>query len=524
MKQLYIAFLGFALCISHFALAQSTSHFSYDSLKLVPFRYNTLQSEMAGSFIGDTLFFSKVDEPQTRRERRKGAFYDMQCVSLDEKGQLIGEPKAVKEFSSEYHDASICFSPATDTYFITRSGFDEATVERKVFRKRTVQLKIEMYNPSSGVFTPFPHNSTEYSLIHPSVNDSGDVLYFASDMPGGFGGYDIYRSELIHGEWSTPQNLGASINSDASEVFPFISNANELIFTSNREGGKGGLDIYISQLSEGKDFSQAVLMNAPINTEHDDFAFALSANHRFGVLSSNRGNHGDDDLYQFRLTQKQEIEAPSLLEDYDVQLGNINYDYNSAELKPEAKCELDKLVKLLQENPEIIAYLSSHTDSRGSADYNLWLSQQRAVSCRNYLVAQGVEAGRIDSRGMGESQLLNDCGDGIDCTEEMHRINRRTELRMERGEWIENEKLKTVLQDADHCYFILGGSFRSEQNANDYYEEMKKAGYEVQKLGIIRGGYYAVAIEGFASFKEAKKRVAKLRQKKGFEDVWIYER
>lgn len=109
-------------------------------------------------------------------------------------------------------------------------------------------------------------------------------------------------------------------------------------------------------------------------------------------------------------------------------LRNIYYDFDKSEILPEAANELDKLVAFLKANPELICELSSHTDSRGADDYNMKLSENRAQAAVKYIVTQGIDASRITGKGYGETRLLNECANGIECTEAQHRQNRRTEI------------------------------------------------------------------------------------------------
>ena len=114
----------------------------------------------------------------------------------------------------------------------------------------------------------------------------------------------------------------------------------------------------------------------------------------------------------------------------EIVLQNIYYDLDKADIRDDAKPTLNQLARLLKENPNIRIELGSHTDSRGSDKYNLTLSQQRAQSAVNYLVSQGIEAGRMAARGYGETQLTNRCANGVDCTEEEHQQNRRTTFKV----------------------------------------------------------------------------------------------
>jgi len=113
-----------------------------------------------------------------------------------------------------------------------------------------------------------------------------------------------------------------------------------------------------------------------------------------------------------------------------IRLDNIYYDYNKADIRPDAAIELDKLVKIMVDNPQIKIELSSHTDCRGSDTYNAKLSQRRAESAVKYIISTGIAANRITAKGYGESKLLNECDDGVKCTEEQHQFNRRTEFKV----------------------------------------------------------------------------------------------
>ncbi len=113
-----------------------------------------------------------------------------------------------------------------------------------------------------------------------------------------------------------------------------------------------------------------------------------------------------------------------------ISLENIYFELNSAELTPDSREQLNILIKTLEEFPELRIKLMSHTDSRGAAAYNLRLSRLRAESVKNYLVANGVHPSRLETKGYGDTKLLNDCLPGVECTEEEHRVNRRTEFKI----------------------------------------------------------------------------------------------
>jgi outer membrane protein OmpA-like peptidoglycan-associated protein len=117
-------------------------------------------------------------------------------------------------------------------------------------------------------------------------------------------------------------------------------------------------------------------------------------------------------------------------EEYEFTLNGIYYDVDKADIRPDAAKVLDSLVIILTQNPGISIELGSHTDSRAAEDYNLKLSQKRAQSCVDYLTKKGIAKDRLTAVGYGETRLVNDCADGVDCTEEQHQENRRTTFRV----------------------------------------------------------------------------------------------
>nr|MBP7500546.1 OmpA family protein [Chryseobacterium sp.] len=113
-----------------------------------------------------------------------------------------------------------------------------------------------------------------------------------------------------------------------------------------------------------------------------------------------------------------------------INLKNIHYDLDKYFIREDAKAELNKLVQFMKDNPSVRVELASHTDSRASDDYNKTLSQNRANAAVEYLVSRGINKARLKPIGYGETQLLNKCSNGIDCTEPQHQTNRRTEMKV----------------------------------------------------------------------------------------------
>ncbi len=173
---------------------------------------------------------------------------------------------------------------------------------------RVVNLQIFFRENTNGVWTKpisFQLNSKAYSVGHPCLTADGRTMYFTSDMPGGFGGTDIYRiSRNENGEWLQAINLGNKINTEGDEMFPFFEeNQNRLFFSSNGLFGLGGLDIFIANFSKNQ-IGSVANAGAPLNSKYDDFALITDNKMNWGYFSSNRiGGSGDDDIYAVDLTQ-----------------------------------------------------------------------------------------------------------------------------------------------------------------------------------------------------------------------------
>lgn len=360
---------------------------------------------------------------------------------------------------SKYHIATSSFTKAEDEVFFTLTQIHSG-MKKKAARPGTAF--VELYTSrkdSSGKWTEavaFPFNKgNEYSVIDPFISAGGDTLYFSSDMAGGKGGTDIYRTVKKSGQWQSPENL-TSINTDQNERSPAVDKFGNIYFASDGWVGIGGLDIY-KQLSDGT----IVNLKAPVNSPRDDFAFFIDPESADLVyLSSDRtGGAGEDDVYKLSVPVlantgkdvsaaedkgvsktdssqglEQNLQAGGTANatpdtgDRLIRLHNIYYDLDKWDIKASESTELDKLVKMMKENPDVKIRLFSHTDSRGSASYNMQLSQKRARSVILYLEKHGIDKYRLEAVGRGETMLLNQCTEGTLCSEEDHQANRRTEF------------------------------------------------------------------------------------------------
>ena len=371
------------------------------------------------------------------------------------------------------------------------------------------------------------------SVGHPSISADGLKLYFSACLKGGFGENDIWYCERANKTeaWGKPKNCGPSINSSGEEVFPYIREDGNLYFSSDARVGMGGLDIYRAIKNEDG-FWSVENLKAPINSSADDFGIVFQGKKEMGLFSSSReGGKGGDDIFSFELPElefwaqgllidknskrpvkdamvtlygsdgsvneikahndgtfkfklkqytdylvlasasnflkkKIKITTNNLTENkiFDlkielismsetVEIPNVFYDFGKWELNESSKNALTELMKLLEDNPNITIELGSHTDMVGDSIKNMDLSMKRAQSIINYLNEKGYDPDRLIAKGYGESKpvIIDEyqskenpefkTGDTLNepyilalSTKELqgkaNQINRRTELRI----------------------------------------------------------------------------------------------
>lgn len=597
--------------------------------------------------------------------RQRGGLYDPKLNTtyfelFYAKLNKDGTPYKPKPFSLEintkYHEGPVTFSADATQMIYSRNN----VITSKKKRKEAQVVKNQLYSARRGEYDweniqPLPFNEVEYNFMHPSLSADGEKLYFVSDRPGGFGGYDIYVTDKIDGKWMDPINLGPEINTPGNEVFPFIHPTGVLFFSSSGHAGFGGLDLFLIDISQ-RVWGELVNLGQPFNSAQDDFGLSMNSTGTQGFFSSNRdGGEGKDDLYVFnapeglegvkvakqimarisvkdaateamlsgtkiRVFEKAPDGSPRNGDLYEVELQpssgasgsgfsiverrrstavlgapeavvgkdgyailsldpkeqyllfleregyhpqeidlNINpsesyyplevlmekndcitlmgrlrsegynkaipnatvriisncgkevevvrsnvdgdyeycldpncqylitasktgfeaqtqelsterlgssrsfavdfslppakinpttekrnvleagmtiflegiaYDFNKSAIRKGAARDLEALAALLQRYPSIQIEVGAHTDSRGTSEYNLALSQTRALYAQDYLIEQGVTPQRIKARGYGETQLRNECSDGVACTEKQHAYNRRIEVKV----------------------------------------------------------------------------------------------
>jgi len=398
---------------------------------------NQVMNNAASADFGIGYYGDKVTFSSTRNQERpiypwnKKPMLDLYTAEVDDEGQLTNIVLFPGEINTDTHESSATFSQDGMTMYFDRTNEKRVKNEED---ERVAHISIYRAENVDGNWTNIekvPFASDDYSVEHPSLSADGKQLYFASDMPGSLGSFDIYVVDINEdGSFGTPRNLGSGVNTAHRDQFPFISEENVLYFSSDGHAGYGNLDIYSA---EG-DFSEAKNLGTSINSNRDDFAFVIREGQDEGWFASNR--RGTDNLYSF----SREDYTPPIVELDDREtnpetgrqqlrdVGNIYFDFDKATIKEESKPTLNKVADIMKKYPTLNIEIGSHADARGTDSYNMALSERRAASTLEYLVSQGIERERLTSKGFGESMPLNDCTQPTGCTAEQYARNRRSEF------------------------------------------------------------------------------------------------
>jgi outer membrane protein OmpA-like peptidoglycan-associated protein len=212
-----------------------------------------------------------------------------------------------KAINSKYHEGPVTFFKDYKKIIFTRNNYYKGRARKSA--KGVNMLKLYSATKKAnkwGDIKELPFNSDDYSTGHPALDPENRSMYFVSDMPGGFGGTDIYRVDYKDGSWGTPVNLGRELNTEGNEMFPFVDEVGNFYFASDGHAGLGGLDMFYVEFRNGIPNSEVQNLGAPINSEKDDFGYISDRERSKGYFSSNRRKgYSDDDIYFFTKGCKQ---------------------------------------------------------------------------------------------------------------------------------------------------------------------------------------------------------------------------
>lgn len=264
---------------------------------------NTKNSDFGAIASGNIVYFTSTRDGGRKYGWNDQPYLDIYMASYDGDGELSSAQALSKDINTKYHEGTVSFSPDKKTMYFTRESYYDGKFKKDEDGKGTLNLYTATM--SGGEWTdvkPVPFNNDEYSVGHPSVSADGKTLYFASDMPGGFGQSDLYKATINDdGSFGEAENLGGDINTEGREFFPYISNNGTLYFSSDGNLGIGGLDVFASKV-KGDSYGAVRNLGTPLNSNSDDFSFTFNEETKKGFVASNRdGGKGSDDIYEVTL-------------------------------------------------------------------------------------------------------------------------------------------------------------------------------------------------------------------------------
>ena len=493
---------------------QTTSNIGSNGFKfeLIDAGTNTKYSE-----IGSDIFKNKFILVSSKRiggvakiDPNTGeAYKELFRADISLTGELTRPLLFSRILNTNDSEDGLAFSPDQQTVYYTRSDKTNS-LEFKLY-------KADLEENTSGIWinhTLVSINKPNVSIETPFVNKNGDKLYFSANMPDAIGGYDLYVSTInSDGTLGTPENLGSTINTSTDEKYPALSiDEKHFFFSSKGHENLGGYDVFRCRMSK-QGFSSAINLGNTINTPYDEIAYFLAGRNKGYVTSNREGGKGGYDIYTATnediaqglsgdiADMETKIRLPNtlvILEDIDgeeiartmsdedgiyrfdvapyenynlktskdgfkdasfpffsnvgnttdyemdleliitepviaelnnemqIVLENIYFDINKYNVKEESTVSLNKIVKVLNENKEMKLIINAHTDNKGRESYNLNLSNKRAASAVKYIVSKGISKDRLQSKGFGETKPLIDCK--TNCSDEDLQANRRVEF------------------------------------------------------------------------------------------------
>jgi peptidoglycan-associated lipoprotein len=417
---------------------------------------------------GKTMVFAKGNSG-----KRKGT-NDVDLYISRFRNGVWGEPLPININDPDAWDSSPSFSPDGRTLYFSSNRKGRGRDKTGYGGTDIYSAQMDTRGRFSKVKNLGPDINTPGNELFPYVAEDMK-LYFASDGHPGFGGLDLFVVKRINGK-TVIENLAQPVNSTGDDFGIFLFRADRGFFTSNREGGKGDDDIY-TFINEDPDLKVVNYYLQGITYTPDSAGLKVLPNTKVSLIDANGDVlqdfvTGNDGKFLFRVYENEDYDLMGETDGYLVKrqlyttkgksvdpaglkdlvtnitldtilvldkielnkifvLENIYYNYNKSDIRTDAAKELDKLVQLLVDNPEIKIELSSHTDSVDTESFNIQLSQRRAESAVNYLVQRGIAPDRLVAHGYGESKPIarNTNPDGTDNPEGRQK-NRRTEFKI----------------------------------------------------------------------------------------------
>ena len=413
---------------------------------------NTKDNEGQITFSEDekTIYF-------TRSSRDNSQNYQLYRAEMDP--EIQGNWINIKELeiSSPYYSIETPYLKGNKLYFSsnmsgTYGGFDLFVAEVKKDGTLGAPKNLgETVNTAKDEKFPF-------------LTKDGKYLYFSSKGHENLGGFDVFASRVANKEYRSPKNLGNSINSKDNEVAFFLTKDNEGYISSDKDSGKGYFDIYRFYKEDIKQILKGIVVDAEskiplpntevilideegreigrqITNENAEYDFPVVPFDFYTIKTVKDGFENGTTMFEAvessTVTYTKNLELvptkAAIVEVDDklmISIENIYFDFNKWNIKKESTISLDKVVDVLNSNPEMKIEINAHTDNVGKNSYNQILSEKRAASAMQYLISKGINENRLKSHGFGETQPRIDCGQN--CSKAQDQINRRIEFVIEK--------------------------------------------------------------------------------------------
>lgn len=277
---------------------------------------NSKYAELGVTFLeGNKIVFAsskKLDSDKiftkNRRKHNRELYLSLFEGSIDESGNIINEKPISNDIFNNFHEFDFGFTPNFKKIYFTSNNYGSNQTKKTSKINKTSYIFSATFNPNFELtnISPLRYNSKAYSLRNPRVTKDGKHLIVSSNMKNGFGDYDLYILDILeNGSHTSPRNLGPNVNTKKSELFPFIDDNNTLYFSSYGHQSTGHLNIYKSELANGI-YQKPEKLPFPINSHMDDFGFVINSTENTGYFTSNRENgKGDVDIYSFKLKKEE---------------------------------------------------------------------------------------------------------------------------------------------------------------------------------------------------------------------------
>lgn len=499
---------------------------------------------------GNTMVFARSN---TGEKKEEFPDVDLYMTNKDESGNWATPTRMRLNQATKWEGSPLFSTDGKYLYFVSDRKGGKGGLD--IWRSSHKEGKFSKPRNMGKTYNTFGNE------MFPFIHDNGS-FFFASDGHVGYGGLDMFKIIANkEGKLSgKPVNMGSTVNTTYDDFGMIYTDKFNGYMCSNREGGMGGDDIY--------SFNEEIIPfyfldlevkgntgGEEIGVNHAGITFIEEKNEAESNFTDDQGHYKHqlhkDDHYEIKIEKdsfftanlvfqldKAEIEKNKKNEDgdyiikeyvtlkkfgdketYDIKeiggdINDILYDVSSFEIREDAAKELTKLIEFLSNNPGISIELGSHTDSRDSEANNLLLSTKRAESAVNYILTNGdIVKGRISAKGYGESRLVNRCLDGVECSDDEHQANRRTEIKILQVENVNSEKYQAFLAEQERIRIEEERETRHEEMESEHLmiDELKEEITELEDKNLTEEDEeYATLEKKKAKLDEIEKHFAEL--------------